>query len=126
MTDSTTLEGWLRKTNLSKLCGNPIQALICLEAARIHAMNYMTTGIREYNQWFRGRDNVVADSLSRDDNRSDEELTQLFCTHCPSQILPHFEIQPLPRKITSWLTAFLLKLPVKVQFNKKHTRTSLG
>ncbi len=92
----------------------------------MHAMNYMTTGIREYSQWFRGEDNVVADSLSHDDDRSDEELTQLFCTHCSSQIPPHFKIQPLPNKITSWLTALLLRLPVKEQFKEKHTRTSLG
>jgi hypothetical protein len=118
MTDSTTLEGWLRKTNFSELGDDPIQASVRLEAARMHALNYMTTGIREYSQWFRGKDNVVADSLSRNDDRSDEELTQIFCTHCPSQIPPHFEIQPLPSKITLWLTALLLKLPVKAQFNK--------
>ncbi len=126
MTNSTTLEGWLRKTNFSKLGDNPIQALVRLEAARMHALNYMTTGIREYSQWFRGKDNVVTNSLSRDDNQSDEELTQIFHSHCPSQIPPHFEIQPLPSKITLWLTALLLKLPVKAQFNEKHTRTSLG
>jgi hypothetical protein len=69
---------------------------------------------------------VVANSLFHDDNWLDEELTQLFCTHCPSQIPPHFEIQRPPREITSWLTALLLKLPVTMQFNNKHTRTSLG
>ncbi len=89
-------------------------------------MKYMTTSIREYSQWFRGEDNVVADPLSRDNNHLDEELTQLFCTHCPLQILPYFKIQCLPSKITLWLTELLLKLPMKAQFNKKHTSTSLG
>ncbi len=126
MTNSTTSEGWLRKTNFSKLGNDPIQASVRLEAARMHALNYMTTGIREYSQWFRGKDNVVADSLSCKDDQLDEELTQIFCTHCQSQIPLHFEIQPLPSKITLWLTVLLLKLPVKAQFNKKHTRTSLG
>ncbi len=126
MTNSTTSKGWLKKTNFSKLSDEPIQALVHLEAARMHTMNYMTTGIREYIQWFKGEDNVVADSLLCDNDRSDEELTQLFHTHCPSQIPPHFKIQHLPSKITLWLTALLLKLPVQVQFNKKHTRTSLG
>jgi hypothetical protein len=93
----------------------------------MHALNYMTTGIREYSQWFRGKDNVVADSLSCDDDRSDEELTQIFRTHCPSQILPHFEIQPLPSKITLWLTALLLKFPCESAVQQKtHIRTSLG
>ncbi len=68
MTNSTTSEGWLRKTNFSKLGDDPLQASVRLEVARMHALNYMTTGIREYSQWFRGKDNVVADSLSRDNN----------------------------------------------------------
>ncbi len=126
MTNSTTSEGWLRKTNFSKLDDKPIQPSVRLKATRMHTMNCMTTDIREYSQWFKGEDNMVADSLLRDNNWSDEELTQLFCTHCPSQIPPHFEIQCLPSKITLWLTVFLFKLLVKAQFNEKHTRTSLG
>jgi hypothetical protein len=121
MTNSTTLEGWLKKTNFSKLGDDPIQALVRLKAARMHPMNYMTTGIREYIQWFRGEDNVVTNSLSRDGDWLDEELTQLFCTHCPSQIPPYFKIQPLPSKITSWLTVLLLKLPVKAHAVQKKT-----
>jgi hypothetical protein len=69
---------------------------------------------------------VVADALSRDNDRSDEELTLIFRTHCPSQIPQHFEIQPLPNEIISWLTALLQKLPVNPQYNEKHTRTKLG
>jgi hypothetical protein len=126
MTDSTTSEGWLRKTNFSELGDNPLQATVRLEAARTHAMHYMTLGIREYSQWFKGEANVVADALSRDNDRSDEELTNIFRTHCPSQIPQHFEIQPLPNEITSWLTALLQKLPANPQYNEKHTRTKLG
>jgi hypothetical protein len=68
MTDSITSESWLKKTNFSKLGDKPIQALVHLEAARIHTMNYMTTGIRDYSLWFKGEDNVVANSLLRDNN----------------------------------------------------------
>ncbi len=124
MTDSTTSEGWLRKTNFSELGDNPLQATVRLEAARMHAMHYMTLGIREYSQWFKGEANVVANALSRDNDRSDDKLTHIFCTHRPSQSPPHFKIQPLPNK--TWLTALLLKLPVNAQYNKKHTRTKLG
>ncbi len=127
MTDSTTLEGWLRKTNFSKLLNDdPIQATVRLEVARLHSMHYINLGIREYSQCFPGKANVVANLLSHDDDRTDTELTTLFCIHCPSQIPEHFKIQPLPSKITSWLTALLLRLPVKVQLRKKHTRTRLG
>jgi hypothetical protein len=64
MTDSTTSEGWLRKTNFSKLKEDPIQATVRLEVARMHAMHYITHSIREYSQWFPGEANVVAESLT--------------------------------------------------------------
>jgi hypothetical protein len=80
MTNSTTLEGWLRKTNFSKLGDKPIQASVHFEAARMHTMNYMTTSIREYNQWFKGQDNMVSNSLLRDNNWSDVELTHFLHT----------------------------------------------
>jgi hypothetical protein len=125
MTDSTTSEGWLGKTNFSELKEEPEQATVRLEVARLHATHYIPLGIREYSQWFKGKDNVVADSLSPDNDQTDEELTKLFCTHCPSQIPDHFEIQPLPNKIVSWLTALLLRLQEKLQLREKHTRTKL-
>ena len=115
MTNSTTSEGWLRKTNFSELGNDPIQATVRLEVARMHATHYIILGIREYSQWFPGEANVVADSLSRNDNRTDSELTNLFCTHCPSQTPDHFIIQALPKETTSWLIALLLRLPVKPQ-----------
>jgi hypothetical protein len=118
VTDITTLEGWLCKTNFRELNDDPIQATMRLEVARLYAMHYINLGIREYSQWFPGKANVVANLLSRDDNRTDAELTILFCIHCPSQIPEHFEIQPLPSKITSWLTALLLRLPMKAQLRE--------
>ena len=126
MTDSTTSEGWLRKTNFSELKEEPEQATVRLEVARLHATHYITLGIREYSQWFKGEYNVVANSLSCDEDQTDKELTNLFRTHCLSQIPDHFEIQPLPNKIVSWLTALLLRLQEKPQLREKHTRTKLG
>ncbi len=126
MTDSSTSEGWLRKTNFIEDGEDPIQATIRLEVARLHASHYLSHGVREYSQWFRGSENPVADALSRDDDRSDEELTHILRTHCHSQIPQHFVIVPLPKEITSWLTSLLQRLPVKQQLVEKHTRTKLG
>jgi hypothetical protein len=126
MTNSTILEGWLRKTNFSELKEDQEQATVRLEVAGLHATHYITLGIREYSQWFKRKENVVANSLSRDKDRTDKELTNLFCTHCPSQIPDHFVIQPLPNKIVSWTTALLLRLQEKLQLREKHTRTKLG
>jgi hypothetical protein len=87
----------------------------------------MLLGLKSYSQWFKGERNEVADALSRDNNRSDEDLTNIFCTFCKSQIPNHFKILPLPKKITSWLTALLLKLPMNPQYDKEQcTRSKLG
>ena len=126
MTDSTTSEGWLRKSNFIKDGEDPIQATIQLEVARLHAIHYLSTGIREYSQWFCGADNNVADALSRDNNRTDDELTQILRSHCPSQLPQHFKIVPLPNKSASWLTLLLLPLPVKQHLVKTHLTTKLG
>ena len=75
MTNSSTLEGWLQKTNFIEDGKDPIQATIRLKVARLHASHYLTYGVREYSQWFRVSKNPVADALSRDNNRSDKELT---------------------------------------------------
>jgi hypothetical protein len=84
MTNNTTSEGWLKKTNFIKDNKELIQATIQLEVARHHTTNYLLRGIQEYSQWFRGANNNVADALSRDDDRSDDELTNILCTHCYS------------------------------------------
>ncbi len=104
---------------------DPIQATICIKVACLHATHYLSRGIREYSQWFCGAKNMVADALSWDGDRSDEELINILCTHCPSQLPQHFKIVPLPRKMTLWLTSLLLRLPVKQQLVEKHRRTKL-
>jgi hypothetical protein len=126
MTDSITSEGWLKKTNFIKDREEPTQATICLEVAHFHTSQHLLHGIREYSQWFCGTGNTVTNALSRDNDWSDEELTRILCSHCPSQVPKHFKILPLPSKITSWLTFLLLWMPVKPQLVEAHTRTTLG
>ena len=125
MTDSSTSEGWAKKTNFKEACEDPIQATVRIEVARGHAMRLMDKSIKDYSQWFAGKLNDLSDSLSRDDDRSDEELTNLYRELIPSQTPEHFEIVPLPKEISSWLTSLLQRLPVKEQLWGKHTRTKL-
>jgi hypothetical protein len=66
------------------------------------------------------------DALFHDNDRSNNKLTHIIKTFCPSQVSSHFKIQQLPNKITSWLTALLLKLPIKEQLFEEHTRSKLG
>jgi hypothetical protein len=58
----------------------------------------MSLGIKCYNQWFAEERNQVSDALSRDDDRSDEELTSMIKFFCPSQVPSHFEILQLPKE----------------------------
>jgi hypothetical protein len=126
MTDSTTAEGWLRKSNFTELGESLIQASVRIEAAWKFATLMMEFGIKSYSQWFKGIVNEVADALSRDDDRSDKELTHVVNTFCPSQVPSHFEIRQLPSEIISWLTALLLKLPANEQYKDAHTRSKIG
>jgi hypothetical protein len=126
MTNSTTSEGWLRKSNFIEEGEDPIQATIRLKVARLHMTHYLLNGIREYSQWFRGADNNVVDTLSWDNDRADDGLTQILCSHCLSQLLQYFEIVLLPNKIISWLTSLLLRLPAKQQLMETHSTTNLG
>ena len=126
MTDSSTSAGWANKTNFKEDGDDPIQATVRLEVARGHARRLMENSIKDYSQWFQGKLNNVSDALSRDDDRSDEELTSVLYSCVPSQMPDHFKIVPLPKEIVSWLTSLLLRLPVKEQLREKHTRTKLG
>jgi hypothetical protein len=97
MTDSTTSEGWTRKTNFKEDVGG-IQATIRIEVARNHASRFMTHKIREYSQWFPGTENQITNALSRDMDRTNNELTQILLTHilCRCQLLS--KLYPCPTK----------------------------
>ncbi len=73
-----TAEGWLKKSNFSKLGENKIQSLFRIKAARMQAMLFVSLEIKNYSQWFKGELNKVSDALSCNDNRDDKELTNIF------------------------------------------------
>ena len=56
-----------------------------------------------YSQHFKGKFNVVPDSLSRDHHIPDHVLTQILFLYCPEQIPKDFHIYPVPQEIVSWL-----------------------
>jgi hypothetical protein len=91
-----------------------------------HAILFLKAGIKEYSQWFPGRESNVADALSRDFDCSDVALTQILCDTCPLQLPQCFQIAPLTNEISLWLTSLLQNLSVKEQLREAHTRTTLG
>ena len=78
MTDSSTLEVWLRKSILKDDGESPIQANVRLEESRSDAKRIMENKIKNYSQWFPGWMNDVSESLSQDNDRSDNELINIF------------------------------------------------
>ncbi len=66
MTDSTTAEGWMKRSNFVKPNNDPIQAMACADAARKYASIFMKADVKGYSQWFAKKLNNVADALSRD------------------------------------------------------------
>ena len=66
MTDSTTAEGWVQKSNFVEPDDNPIQVTTRVDVARKYSLIFMQAGVKGYSQWFAGKSNNVADALSRD------------------------------------------------------------
>ena len=129
MPDSSTSTGWLRKTNFWEIIGedrDAVQEMVRIKMAHHHTTIYLNVGIKEYSQWFSGLENNVANALLCDFDCSDDELTQIICDTCTSQLPQHFQIVLLPNENSSWLTSLLLKLPVKEQLRETHTRIMLG
>jgi hypothetical protein len=122
MTDSTTSEGWLRRSNFKEE-NDLIQASTRIKVAREHARRYMDFEIRDYSQWFPGVENNVVDSLSCNFHLSDDILTAHLRSVYPSQIPSNFRIVPLPNEIVCWLTLLLQPLPVNELFKEKHMPT---
>jgi hypothetical protein len=69
-TDSTSANGWLRKSNFSDSDEEATQ----LTTARHLAKLIIDSQSCIYSQWFGGADNVVSDALSRDFHLSDNLL----------------------------------------------------
>lgn len=126
MTDSTTSDGWKRKTNFREEGESKEQATCKIEVARDHSRRIMNAKAKEYSQWFPGDENDVADSLSRDDHLSPSALTSLLRSCVPEQIPPLFEIAPLPKEIESWLSALLLRMPEATQSPERHQMSKLA
>ena len=127
MSDSTTSNGWLKKSNFNDDDEEEEAAhLGCkLELARAHSTRLFQNDIKEYGQWFAGNLNNVSDCLSRDFHLNDTDITHLLFSCVPHQLPPSFAIAPLPQEIVSFLYAWLLKMPAKKPSQERRTRSGL-
>eukprot|EP00956_Cyclotella_meneghiniana_P001489 scaffold1686_cov22-Cyclotella_meneghiniana.AAC.2 len=105
MTDSSTSEGWHKKTNfktdpLEADCDfDPEEAEVRTEICRQFAELCVKNKLVHHVQWFAGKQN---------------DMPQ------------HFEIAPLPQEILLWVTSLLQRLCVKEQLREKRSRTEIG
>ena len=116
MGDNTASMGWLRRTNFRESDENDMEWLVKQQVARKLASIVLEADCCIYRQWFKGEENVLADSLSRDGfvftNQAHKSFLQ---STIPQQVPPNFNISPLPNEIVSFISSTLLQLPVKAQ-----------
>jgi len=124
MTDSTSSNGWLKKSNFMEQDENNQQTKAKRMLARSHALRLLANDVKEYSQWFPGKENDVADSLSRDFHLSNTELTSLLHHLLPHQTPSTFQIKPLPPEIKSWLCAWLQSMPEGVRSREIRQRST--
>ena len=115
--ESTSATGWLRKSNFSDSEDSIAQMI----TARHLASLILNSKSCLYSQWFKGGENQVADSLSRDFHLSDSVLSEFLVSSIPHQVPFGLNIKPLPKEISSWLTSLLQNLPEKEQRLKEPT-----
>ena len=114
--DSTTALDWMRRSNFREKDETDIDWKVKQQVSRKLAELILQSNTVLYKQWFRGEDNVVADSLSRDlyylPCKSHEQF--LFST-VPSQLPANFRILPVPGEVSCFVTSILQQFPVKKQ-----------
>jgi hypothetical protein len=64
MTNSTTAEEWMHKSNFNKVGKDPFQATVHADASRHHARLFMDAEIKGCSQWFARKFNNITDALS--------------------------------------------------------------
>ena len=116
MGDNTASMGWLRRSNFRENDEHDNEWLAKQKVARKLAEVILDSDTCLYRQWFKGEENILADSLSRDgfifSNKAHKRFLNIAI---PSQVPPNFNICPLPKEISSFISSILLPLPVKKQ-----------
>jgi hypothetical protein len=113
MGDSTTAAGWIHRTRFKGIDEDDDDFNARLLVARKFARLVLTNNLVNYSQWFPGKDNVVADVLSRDGHLSNSDRESLLTSFFPSQLPPNFRHTAVPEEITSFVSSVLLTLPRK-------------
>ena len=125
MGDSTTAVGWLHKTRIMKKDMQVDDFQAQTKVARKLATLIIENNMCLYSQWFPGKKNVIADSLSRDIDIPTNQLTARFKSLFPTQMPSNFNISPLPDAISSFILSTLSGLRRRRQSLEAHTSSEL-
>ena len=109
--DNTSSLGWLRKSNFAADGDQASHSALARDFARLVAEH----GVGHFGKWFPGKENEVADVLSRDHTRSDKNLTTYIKFLFAPQVSKTFQISPLPPAIISWLDYWVHHTPASTQ-----------
>ena len=127
MGDNTASMGWLRRSNFRENKEGDIEWLAKQRVARKVADTILESNTCLYRQWFKGEENVLADSLSRDGFIFSHAAHKTFVTQTiNSQVPPNFNILPLPNEISCFISSTLQLLPVQKQRSKRQKASDLA
>jgi hypothetical protein len=127
MGDNTASMGWLRRSNFRENDEHDTEWIAKQKVARKLGELVLESDTTVYRQWFRGADNDVADSLSRDSYFLSNTAHELFLQKCAPTQVPHkFKIRPVPKEICSFITSTLLLLPVQQHRLKQQKPSELA
>ena len=116
MGDNTASMGWMRRANFREKNENDHDWYAKQVVARKLARLVLESNAVLYRQWFKGAENTVADSLSRDAYFLPCHTHQQFLSQTtPHQVPPNFKVSQVPSKISSFISSTLLLLPVQQQ-----------
>ena len=114
MGDNTASMGWLCRSNFRENDEANVEWIVKQKVARKVAEIVLRTNTCLYRQWFKGDDNTVADSLSRDSYFMSNTTHKKFLLHTvPHQLPTDFNISLIPTEISSFISSLLLQMPVK-------------
>ena len=129
MGDNTSAMAWLRRSNFREKEENDKEWIVKQAVARKLASIVLQANAMLYTQWFAGKQNDAADSLSRDCYfLSPNTHKKFLLATIPQQLPQHFRIKPVPAEICSFITSTLEQLPVKKQrlIPQKPSELALG
>ena len=126
MTDSSSTDGWLHRSNFNDEEETNLQTGEKLVWARNNSTRMLDNTIKEYLQWFLGKENEVTDYLSRDDHICDQVLTSLLFSQIPEQMPHNFKLFPLSPVIESRFLAMLQRLLAATRQREAHHRSKIA